>query len=419
MYNLDTLRTASNSSATVYLEDKTQIALGEDTLLVLDLAGESKRLDLSGGTLRIKREASSGELKVAMKGGELKLDTGAALLSDTKGGVAVAVTEGQASFQGAGGTTIALDSSRAATAAVALDEAGNVTALPLEPIAPANGKELVTLDPRGTVDFSWIGPASFKGKIILATDSELRVGRMAIVVSGGDADGSGADVRLAPGTYWWRLEGSGKGSPEPSKIMHFTLAPSFAPRIVRPAASASLSSGRGKSSLVDLAWSPSPRAAAYRVEAASDPGFEKPEISLRCEGTSISTDKLGLGAWYWRVTALYPASGLEAASPTSTFTIAKIERAKPLWRGQDPSYAVSTLALRKGRLEPLLGTRGGRPVLRRHDSQRFEPPRHRLDGGGENELPRRRGGPLRGKLLRRPPREGGRRARPPPRIRVP
>lgn len=404
VYDLDAIRTASDSSATIYLDDKTQIELGEDSLLVLDVGGKAKKLDLSGGSLRVKREGGSGSMKVATSSGELAIEKGAVSLSDTKTALSIAVTEGKASFKAAplaareppaaqalmagqapataaavapGQATspsgeVLLDTSKAV--AVSLD--GTVTELSLEPLSPVNGKELVAIGPSGKVDFAWMGSADFKGRLVLAGDPGFTQGRTELEVSG-----ESARAELAPGAYYWKVEASSPGASAaaariaPSRVMRFTLAATSAPRLLKPAASAVIASagaasgGPRAASLVDFSWSLSPKAEAYRLEASRDPAFAKSELSLRFERASASTDKLGPGKWYWRVTALFPAFGLEAPSPVSSFSIETKAKPKAQWRGGAEPIAVSTLAAKEGAFslswEPTQGAEGYRVSIAR------------------------------------------------------
>jgi hypothetical protein len=153
------------------------------------------------------------------------------------------------------------------------------------------------------------------------------------------------------------------------------LAASSAPRLLKPAASAVIASagaasgGPKAASLVDFSWSLSPKAEAYRLEASRDPAFAKSELSLRFERASASTDKLGPGKWYWRVTALFPAFGLEAPSSVSSFSIETKAKPKAQWREGAEPIAVSTLAAKEGALslswEPTQGAEGYRVSIAR------------------------------------------------------
>ena len=359
VYNLDAIRTASDSSATIYLDDKTSIELGEDTLLVLDVDGQAKKLDLSGGSLRVKREGGSGSLAVATSSGDLAIDKGSFAISDAKASVSIAVAEGSAKFRPAGlrpaskapagaagavaaPTEIALDSAKA----VSISASGDVAEASLEPVAPTSGKELVALGEKAKVDFSWIGPPSFHGFLELAADPDFKRALDARPVSGGKAS-----AELASGEYYWRLRGAEAKRPAVSRASRLGVVASGSPRLLRPASAASIASAEGSRSLVDFAWSASPKAEGYRVQVSSDPAFAKSELELACPRTTLSTDRLRLGRWYWRVTALFPAYGLEAASVASSFDIAAVARPKAAWRdGASAPLETSTLAAKSGAL---------------------------------------------------------------------
>jgi hypothetical protein len=385
VYDLDAIRTASDSSATIYLDDKTQIELGEDSLLVLDVGGKAKKLDLSGGSLRVRREAGSGSLKVATRSGDLAMGAGAVSLSDTKAALSIAVTEGKASFKAAPAAAAVQTSATASrgqelrldtSSAFVVSSGGQIAELALEPLSPVNGKELVAIGSSGYVDFAWMGPVEFAGKLILASDPGFSQGRTERAVSG-----DSARVELMPGAYYWKVEASSSGSraaqAAPSRALKFTLAASAAPRLLKPAASTTIASasasasGPKATSLVDFSWSTSPKAEAYRMEVSSSPSFANSELSLRFERTSASTDKLRPGKWYWRVTALFPALGLEAPSAVSSFSIEAAAKPKAEWRGGAAPIALSTLAAKEGALnlswEPTQGAEGYRVSIARDE----------------------------------------------------
>jgi hypothetical protein len=352
VYDLDAIRTADDSSATIFLEDKTSIELGEDSLVVLDLGGESKKLDFSGGTIRVDREGGSGALKVRTKAGELSLVAGAVALSNKRSAVSISVAEGSARFSraNAGPAADAIDID--GTKAVSVAEDGSAAEVPLEPVSPASGKELVAIGERAKIDFSWIGPAAFAGKLEIASDPGF-----AKRVESLSASGSAASATLLPGSYYWRLSSAGarpagKAEGLVSRAFRLDVAASGPPRLIRPAGAASLTSPEGARRLVDFAWSAPPKAEGYRIEVSSEASFASKALSMECARAGISTDKLGDGRWYWRVVALFPAYGLEAPSAASSFAISP-EAAKPkaAWRVDAAvPLEVSTLAAKAGAL---------------------------------------------------------------------
>jgi hypothetical protein len=370
VYDLDAIRTASDSSATIVLDDKTVIELGEDSLLVLDLGGEAKKLDLAGGNLKVKRQGGSGAMKVATSAGDLAIEAGTVSLADRKTSVSIAVSEGKASFRKAAKKTAAAGASAPLAAqgaaadapvelgtkeAVSVQVDGAVDEVQLEPVEPASGKELVALGERAKVDFAWVGPASFAGRLELS-----RVADFSRIVESKPVSGLAASLEVAPGAYYWRLrkaepanasgKAAGKGKAV-SRGSRLTVVASGAPRLLRPAPSAAIASVEGSPRLVDFAWSSSPKAEGYRVEVSSDPDFANKALSLPSSRASLSAEGLGRGRWYWRVVALFPSYGLEAASKAASFDIDVKARPRAAWRsGQSAAIAASAIAPRTGAL---------------------------------------------------------------------
>jgi|GEM_PF-6865347 hypothetical protein len=360
VFNLDTIRTAGSSSATIHLEDGTRIELGEDSLLVLDI--EAKRLGLSGGSLRITRgSGTEGTLEVRAASGKLSLGSGAAAaVSDKAGSLDVALARGEAKLEPSGeGPVHALSGGEA----LRLSPDGSVSEASVEPSAPPNGEQLVSLGAPVPVDFSWIGPADYRGRLVLAGDPGFSRISASREVSGG-----AARMELGQGVWYWRLENGSRAS----RAMRLDLVPSSAPTLVKPSPSELLEFAGEEKPLVDLAWTASPRASSYLVELDRDPGFGKTALELRCDRNALSTDRLEPGDWYCRVTALFPAGAAQAVSTTSSFRLARSLGEAPRWRGtQDAAVEVSRIGAKEGALrlswDPVEGADSYRVAIARDE----------------------------------------------------
>jgi len=340
VFNLDTLHTADRSSATVHLEDGTEIELGEDSLLVPDVSDEASRLGLSGGSMRIRSGASGAPLEVSSAAGKLSLDKGAAAsVADRGGSLAVAVSSGRASLASSGaGPATAVEGGQA----LAIGPGGSVSEVPLEPVAPADGSELVAPAGALSAEFSWIAPAAFHGRLVLAADPSF-----AKLAQASEVSGLGAKLELKPGSYYWRIE---SGSSR-SRAMRLEVLASAAPIVVKPEPSEVIECVGNSQPLVDLAWTNSPHAVSYIVEIDRDGSFAKPLVKQVLSRNSMSTDGLGPGDWHCRVTPIYPAGKIGSASAPAIFELAAAEAPRPEWRDSaSEAVEVSTAAAKEGAL---------------------------------------------------------------------
>jgi hypothetical protein len=343
VFDLDAIRTASESSATIFLEDSTRIDLDEQTLILIKV--REKRIDLGGGTLQLSRGVdgkASGEMTLAGSTGAVKLGSGSVFVSDDGSKVSVAVSSGQATLESGGASQVVAQSQ---SASVGAD--GAAAPIELVPVSPGQGIELMIADSRASQEFRWIAPEGFVGELVLSLDRDF-----AKVASRVPVEGSSGTAAIAPGTWYWRIESGGRSS----KTRRFTLRQALAPEPIKPDM-AVIAASKSAKPLIDLSWKPSPNASAYRVELSPDESFSTTTAVLRTSGTSISTDLLPQGKYFWRAVALYPSFGIESPSRTATFTVASLSTESLQWRGGSAategsgaaaSFKVSSAAAAKG-----------------------------------------------------------------------
>ena len=95
VFNMDTIRTGSGSSATIHLDNKTEITLGEDSMVFIDLTDRKATLRHSGGSLVIDSSPDSSPVTLQTASGDVTLSGGKLQVSDSADGVRLAVTVGK------------------------------------------------------------------------------------------------------------------------------------------------------------------------------------------------------------------------------------------------------------------------------------------------------------------------------------
>jgi hypothetical protein len=360
VFNRDTIRTAADSAATVYLDDGTRIDMDEETMLLVDIGKEETRLDLSGGTVAVSRSSakaaaakaagparparpapsaggstevedltrpelpgaafSAGEITIVTSQGRIVVEDGELALRDDGERLSVAVNDGSARLSTAAGASV-LQEAQAAT----IEQAGTIAqTVSLAPVAPAQGAELYCVSDGYPVEFEWIGPAGFSGSLIVSSDPLFES-----IVGSEPVAGTKATLTLTPGSYYWRVEGRDQNTRARRVTVNRLVRPELADPRTR------IIGYRGaKPPLVDLAWLPAYPKTGYFVELSSSKDFSSVHLSIRTNSTTISVNAPSDGQWFWRVRALYPSLGVETSTDIGVFLVERRAAEAPVIRGE-------------------------------------------------------------------------------------
>jgi hypothetical protein len=368
--NRDTIRTASDSAATIYLKDGTRISLDEETMILIDIRREESRLDVSGGAIIVSRAPAfvpaavvasdpraantstpSGtadgatdltrprapvevfqapEITIVTRLGKVIVEEGSLALRDDGRQVSVAVNSGSAVLSTAAGRAT-LDVAQSAT----IEETGAVVgAVALSSTLPAQGFEILSASDAAFVDFEWMASIGFVGTLTIATNPDFRN-----VVDNAPVAGTKATLMLGVGVYYWRVEGEG----QETKPRRLSVTELVSPGII-DTAQQRISYRGDRLPLVDLTWFPAYPKTDYLVEASVSKAFSPVAISTRTSSTSLSVTPPADGVWFWRARALYPSSGLETSTQTASFIVERMPVEAPVLRGA-PSTPIRASAL--------------------------------------------------------------------------
>lgn len=184
-----------------------------------------------------------------------------------------------------------------------------VKVLPDPPVVrqPADGVALLK-PPR----LQWsIAPNATTYDVQVAADS--RFSRVVMVRRAYRGDGILVDVRLDPGTYFWRVASRGaNGNPG-----LYSAARSFrlqqVPKVVQ------IPSARIEDTQLRFTWGPSAGAERYEFELARGTGFAEIVERAKLDKTSTSVNRPGRGAYAWRV------RGISAEGIPGPYSMGSIE----------------------------------------------------------------------------------------------
>ncbi|MCD6343627.1 MAG: hypothetical protein J7L76_07565, partial [Spirochaetaceae bacterium] len=207
VYNLDAIRTSSNSGAVIVLKNidesgnelLDEISLGPDTYIILDLSGKTRNINFVGGN--ISASGSNG-LTVSAEGTLVTFNQGSVNLKRKEGEqTSVTVTEGEATVKTREGSTVV-----GTDAVLHINETSGVETreqVALTAKTPKSNDLLLTYNEQRQVDFSWELFADWQKPILEVSsnssfnESEAQVFRMEAA--------SQARLTLPPGLWYWRV----------------------------------------------------------------------------------------------------------------------------------------------------------------------------------------------------------------------
>ena len=335
LYNLDAIRTASESGAEIVLvtydkagaSKEDTIVLGPETYIILDLMGKTRNINFVGGDI----SATGAEgLTVSAEGTVVAADQGSVNLTRAEGReTSVTVTEGEATVSTGGGRTVVGTESM-----LRIDEgtgSASRVQVPVVPTLPKSNALLLTYGEERRVDFAWDLVADWADPVLEVSDNPRFSSETSPVFR--QEAGSGASIMLAPGVWYWRVSDAATG--EEGSVNVFTVDVEKAADPVSPAPELAIPF-RGDAPTVNLQWSRAWFADAYTVEVARSAAFAETQISREVTGSSLLVEGLSAGTWWWRVTPRYRRAVLDAPRTPAARSFVLEQRT-----GHDPVALVS------------------------------------------------------------------------------
>jgi len=326
VFNKDTIRTGSGSSATIHLDDKTEITLGEDSMVFIDLTDQKATLKHSGGSLVINSSSGSSPVVLQTASGDVTLSGGTLQVSDSTEGVKLAVTDGKVRIKNAKRNTDTIVGKNVSYSLAS----GTTSVASAIPVSPSAGEYIVSEGELQTIAFKWdamppasasantatdTAPAGTNATIVIARDSAFRK----IVKEESDV-ASGVEIALPSGNYYWKIEGSTESS-------WFTVNRASAPRLTSPV---NTRFARMDSPLrMSFSWSKPVNGELYRIEIYRSEDKSKPMISKTVNQRNVSFEISEPGDYTWKAITLAGPNQIEFASAEAAFSIADGELFPP------------------------------------------------------------------------------------------
>jgi len=310
IFNKDTIRTGSGSSATIHLENKTEITLSEDSMVFIDLTDKKATLKHSGGSLVIDSSSDSSPVVLQTSSGDVTLSGGKMQVSDSANGVQLAVTDGKVRIKNEKKNTDTIVGKNVSYSMAS----GTTSVAAAIPVSPASGEYLTVESDILSVTFRWdtmtaADPADdANATLVIAKDSAFRK-----IVRQETGVASGVSVPLPPGDYYWKIGRSTESS-------WFSVNRASAPRLTAPV-NARFTRLEGPVR-VSFSWSKPINGELYRIEIYQSANKDKPLISKTVSQRNVTFDLSETGDYTWKAIALAGPNQTEFSSAEAAFAIA-------------------------------------------------------------------------------------------------
>ncbi len=303
VYNYDTIRTADLSEAVVRLKDGTEIALAENSMIMIALAKDDIKVDFNQGSIKASRGEGLGKLNIKSADSSVVLDDGDVNLSKGQGkDLSVVLNKGSALLATGGKESVIGENQRV----VATDEGVQVYNLSLRLIAPARQKYIFAAADFQNVAFSWAAvPQGFDTYLEIARDDSF-----AVPVVSQPVYQNAAALPLNPGAYYWRVRAVHRATRkmEFSESRRLSIVRNDPLFVISPQEGARFAFVTVPP-LVSFKWTKGENDSGYRLVLGTDPALADPLRTIKLDEPGIAVDKLPAGTYYWRVTRRIDAGG--------------------------------------------------------------------------------------------------------------
>ncbi|MBR33391.1 MAG: hypothetical protein CMN77_18985 [Spirochaetaceae bacterium] len=307
VYNMDSIRTANDSEATITLNDGTKIALEDNTMIVLNFTSDQPAIDFGYGSMQAE---ASGDSDLEIKSGDstISLSDSEARISGKEDDLELQVQKGEAKLtRGNEEKTVGENET------AGLD--GNqvkVEKNPLTLVSPADQSRFFTNQSRQAVNFQW----QSEGAVTLQVASDRG---FASIVAQAPRNGGDASAAIGPGIYYWRVIKDGKASP----VRRFAVYQQQAPVLQMPLGGSQFTY-RDSPPPVQFLWSRLDGVTSYRIVVSQNQNLSNPIISEQLVVNSI-TKNLGPGTYYWQIQPVSSTEGSVSSSGVGSFSVSQKE----------------------------------------------------------------------------------------------
>lgn len=321
LYNGDFVRTSDLAEAQFSFVDGTTISLYENTMIQINYSeSEGLKISLDGGSVSLNASAK-GNVKLSLDdGSEVTVGKGSGLSAKAGNGEVrtVDIKNGSASIEGRNGektSLIAGESVSVSNNGEIRKKSITVTSIPQElRLLNSEGGEM-------PVKLEWTKSEEAADEdVIIQTSNkkDFSVIEKEYVVK----EVSEFLLNLPEGTAYWRVY-TEKHTDEAEKGKIAVIDAEPVP-LISPVEAASFRY-RNRNPQINFSWQERDYAEHYLVKVSSSPDMENPIIEEKVYKTTLQSDSLGQGKWWWQVTPYYEinSTGYTGESTVGSFSIVK------------------------------------------------------------------------------------------------
>jgi len=316
LYSKDSVRTASGGKAKLEFDDGSSLEIGENSLVVLEMAEKGKGISV---------KFFNGEAKFkGGKNGESKLQISASgktfkLTGESAG--SIAAKDGAASVKVSTGTLKTEENGKTQTVTpdqvVKLGAQGEMKTIEVaaEPLEPRAGAVLLTATEQEKdygLKFSWRAASQQKGMVLELSRNR---GFQSIPITR-EANSDSQLVRVPLGTWYWRIR-AGKAV---SETRGFEVAQRVPIRLLAPQSSERVPKA-ADSDMIFFSWTSPSYMEGYELKVGKDPQLNQVIHTQKLTQARAVVSIAEAGKFYWKVQGSAPSLKVEQASEIHSFEL--------------------------------------------------------------------------------------------------
>ncbi|UTC83170.1 FecR domain-containing protein [Treponema denticola] len=310
VYNGDTIRTASNSEATIYFTDKSTVNVGENTMIQIFKPKDEKdvSVQISEGNVSVKTVDS----KMLVKSGNASVAIEKeSVLHTSKSGenpIKIAVEKGEASVSKP--ANVQAENPSESVLEPSVLKAGTVLVEDGKPsitmISPSSSEKIFNFNKDGeAVDvlFSWQSSFPETEDLIfeISPTRNFNADTEKVQLKGLNK----LQRSISSGNIYWRLYSSTLGPEDISAANgKLNIADAPPPKLLEPVLNEEFSYINDLPA-IRFSWEGNSAASNYLIELSDNDSFKNPKISRIINTSSVNLNGIENGKWYWRVVPNY------------------------------------------------------------------------------------------------------------------
>jgi len=307
--NLDSVRTADKSNVTIELNDKTQIDMDQNSMILLDFSNQNINLDFAYGAFTAKRSENTNDTKLNIKSGEKTIElknSDVKLTKTDEKNLNLTVDKGNATIKTKQGDQI-IEKDQLATVK---EENVEVQTAPVKLSKPVDRAVYIAGNSLVAVQFAWEPPPTNQKQADMATTLEIsedykftkKIKKIPVTKE------NSIELKLPSSIYYWRVvTNQNKKQADISEVRKVSLISEEPIRLFSPTNNARYTF-TSSLPIITFSWNKSEYASSYKLEIAKDKEFKEVIKTQDSHSNRFAIDNLTEGKYYARVSSRFVAT---------------------------------------------------------------------------------------------------------------